>query len=298
MMADMLNTAKAEAGIAASIEVSPKHALEMAEIGEIIPAGTRVYITDVGSHSAADMAAGCTRLIDLGLKAVPHIPARRLVDRTDLEDRVKRYTGAGVTDILVIGGSPDRQVGGISSTMEVLETGLLDAHGVTHVGVAGHPEGSPDFSKEVAATALRLKKQFAERTDARMRIVTQFGFDAEIFIAWAEGLREAGIDLPVHLGVAGPAKITTLIKYAALCGVGNSLNFLKKRASALTALATSHSPEGVVGPIETHVLGAEQTAIRGIHAFPFGGVAKTAQWLAERGSWQLVPHAASANGHR
>ncbi|WP_312858642.1 hypothetical protein [Rhizobium sp. G21] len=125
-----------------------------------------------------------------------------------------------------------------------------------------------------------------------MRIVTQFGFDAKKFIAWADGLKAAGVDLPVHLGVAGPAKITTLIKYAAMCGVGNSISFLKKNAMSLTALATSHSPEDVVGPIEKHFLANPDSAIKQIHVFPFGGLKKSAEWLVERGSWDMNSSAA------
>ncbi len=273
--------------IAASIEVSAKHALEMDDLNTIIPRGTRVYITDLATHDPSELALACTNLADQQLVAVPHIAARRLINRADLEDRVKRYADAGVGDVLVIGGSPEQIAGDITSTMDVLSTGILDANGITNIGVAGHPEGSPDFSDEVAMAALRLKKQFAERSDAKIRLVTQFGFDPEQFINWAEALSENGIDLPVHLGVAGPAKITTLIKYAALCGVGNSISFLKKRASVLTTLITTHSPEAMVGPVEAYLMSADKTAIRGIHAFPFGGVRKTADWLRQRGSWKI-----------
>ncbi len=273
--------------IAASIEISAKHALEMDNLNTIIPVGTRVYITDLATHNPGEMALACANLTDQKLIAVPHIAARRLFNRADLEDRVKRYADAGVGDVLVIGGSPDRIAGDITSTMDVLSTGLLDANGIINIGVAGHPEGSPDFSDEVALAALRLKKQFAERSDAKIRLVTQFGFDPELFINWAETLSKNGIDLPVHLGVAGPAKVTTLIRYAAMCGVGNSISFLKKRASILTTLVTTRSPEAMVGPVEAHVMAAEKTAIRGIHAFPFGGVKKTAEWLQERGSWNI-----------
>ncbi|WP_419694512.1 methylenetetrahydrofolate reductase [Mesorhizobium muleiense] len=167
--------------------------------------------------------------------------------------------------------------------MDVLETGRLDKHGITHIGIAGHPEGSRDFSERAALEALRLKQAWGERTGAKFRIVTQFGFDPERFIAWADGLGAHGIDLPVHLGVTGPAKITTLLKYAALCGVGNSLNFLKKRSASLAALATSHSPESFVGPVENHVQAHPGSAIERLHVFPFGGIKNTAKWLEERG---------------
>lgn len=277
----------APARIAASIEVAPKQAIESDDLPRLFPAGTSVYITDIATPTA-EMVAAARRIRELGYEPVPHFACRRLTTRAALEDRIARLAGeAGVADVLVIGGGLERQAGDFSSTMEVLQTGLFDRYGITRFGVAGHPEGSPDFTEEVALSALRLKKSFAERTGARVRIVTQFGFDAEKFVKWAESLRTHGIDLPIHLGVAGPAKITTLIKYAAMCGVGNSVTFLKKNALAMTALATSHSPETVVGPIERHLLQNPHSAIKQVHVFPFGGLKKSAEWLAERGSWDI-----------
>ncbi len=273
--------------IAASIEVAPKQAIESADLPGLFPEGTWVYVTDIGTDSNETLVSAAARVRDLGYEPVPHFASRRLTTRDALETRIRMMTEeAGVKNVLVIGGGLERQAGDFSSTMEVLETGFFDKYGVNRIGVAGHPEGSPDFSEEVALQALRLKKSFAERSDASMRIVTQFGFDASKFIAWADGLKANGIDLPVHLGVAGPAKITTLIKYAAMCGVGNSIGFLKKNAMSLTTLATSHSPETVVGPIENHVLNGASTPIRQIHVFAFGGLKKTSEWLVERGSWR------------
>ncbi|MCI5076206.1 methylenetetrahydrofolate reductase [Oricola sp.] len=283
-----MDKGKAADRIAASIEVSPKQAVESADLPGLFPRGVRVYITDVGTDSNETLVAAAKRVHDLGYTPVPHFASRRLTTKAALESRIKAMTAeAGVHDVLVIGGGLERQAGDFSSSMEVLETGFFDKYGVTQIGVAGHPEGSPDFSEDVAIEALRLKKSFGERTGAQIRIVTQFGFDAEKFVNWAEGLRASGIDLPVHLGVAGPAKITTLIKYAAMCGVGNSLDFFKKRTRSLATLATSHSPEGVVGPIEKHALTTPGSAIKQIHVFPFGGIKKSAEWLEERGTWDI-----------
>lgn len=277
------------ANIPASIEISPKQAVESEDLPGLFPAGARVYITDVGTDPAETLTAGAKRVRELGYEPVPHFASRRLTTRAALENRIAMMTGeAGVRDVLVIGGGLERQAGEFSSTMEVLETGFFDKYGITHMGVAGHPEGSPDFSDEVAAEALRLKQAFAERSDISMRIVTQFGFDARGFIAWAEGIRASGIELPIHLGVAGPAKITTLLKFAAMCGVGNSLNFLKKRGGALMAMAAGFDPDEVVKPIEEYWKrqGADGP-IAQIHVFPFGGMKKSAEWLGERGSWEV-----------
>ena len=276
------------ARIAASIEVAPCQAIESADLEGMFPPGTSVYVTDIGTDTNDTLVAAATRLRSLGYDPVPHFASRRLTSRTVLEDRIKRMSEeAGVTNVLVIGGGLERQAGEFSSTMEVLESGYFDKFGVEKIGIAGHPEGSPDFSEEVAMQALRLKEAFAQRTGAQLRIVTQFGFDAAKSIAWAHGLKQHGIDMPVHLGVAGPAKITTLIKFAAMCGVGSSISFLKKNALSLTTLATSHSPETVVGPIEDHVLNSTTTPISQIHIFAFGGLKEASEWLEERGSWNI-----------
>lgn len=207
--------------------------------------------------------------------------------RVEFEEQVKRLAGeAGVSDVLVVGGGVDRPAGPFTSSMDMLSTGIFDRYGISRIAIAGHPEGSPDFSEETALAAMRLKRDFAERSDATMRIVTQFGFDPARFIAWAEGLAASGIDLPVHIGVSGPAKITTLLKYAALCGVGNSIAYLRKNALSLTTLAKGHSPESIVGPIEQHWQANPQGAVRQIHVFPFGGLQASSDWLVKRGSWQ------------
>lgn len=276
------------AKIAASIEVAPRQAIESSDLPGLFPQGTDVYVTDIGTDTNRTLVDAAKRLRAIGYEPVPHFASRRLTTRGALEERVKMMSEeAGVKNVLVIGGGLERQAGEFSSTMEVLETGFFDTYGIDRIGIAGHPEGSPEFSEEVALQALRLKKNFAERSDAQLRIVTQFGFDAKAFIGWADGLKEHGIDLPVHLGVAGPAKITTLIKFAAMCGVGNSISFLKKNALSLTTLATSHSPETMVGPIEAHVMNSKSTPIRQIHVFAFGGLKKASEWLEDRGSWDI-----------
>ena len=271
--------------IPASIEISPKQAIESADLPGLFPEGTRVYITDLG-ESTDVMVGAARRVTDFGYRAVPHVATRRVTSKQALEERIRASTQeAGVRDILLIGGETQRPTGPFSSSLDVLETGIVDRYGISHLGIAGHPEGSRDFSEAAAIEALKFKQTVGERSGAEVRIVTQFGFNAAGFIAWADALRDHGVDLPVHLGVAGPAKVGTLIKYAAICGVGNSLDFLKKRGSSLTALATGHSPESVVGPVESHVRANPGSAIVQIHVFPFGGIRKSAEWLVERGSW-------------
>jgi methylenetetrahydrofolate reductase (NADPH) len=267
----------------ASIEMLPKQTPPTGELAALLPRGTSVYLTDIGSaETDSDMLMAGRRLREVGCVPVPHFAARRIASRAVLEKRIGRLAEeVGVVDVLVIGGGVTPPVGPFASSMDLLETGLFDRYGIKDLAIAGHPEGSPDLSEAGAVEALHSKKAFADRTDARPRIVTQFGFDAEKAIAWAENLSFLGLDMPVHIGVAGPAKIMTLIKYGTLCGVGNSLSVLTRHAGNLMSLATGYSPDTFVAPLERQRRGR----IAQIHVFPFGGLDKASAWLRRRGSW-------------
>ena len=284
--ADAFETFSTRTRLPASIEVTARQALESDDLPRLFPRNVQVYIPDLGTDADSALIKAAIKISNLGYEPVPHIAARRLTSRAAFEDRIKALVlEAGVRDVLVIGGGLNQPLGDFASTLEVLQTGVLDRYGIKRIGIAGHPEGSPDFSDGIAAKALRLKAEYAQRTDANMRIVTQFGFDADIFISWAMKLRQEGILLPIHVGLSGPTKVKMLIKYAAMCGVGNSLDFLKKRTGSMANLLSRHSPEDVAAPIEAYALGTSETSICQFHVFPFGGLKPSAAWLRDRESW-------------
>lgn len=268
----------------ASLELTPGQIKSASPELAALPAGTRVYITDLGKGYDATIAAA-RRLSQIGLCPVPHIAARRIASRSALDTLLAALTGdAQVHEALIIAGGVASPVGPFAATMDLLETGLFDVHGFSHLGVAGHPEGSPDIPEAELARALTLKQAFSQASDAKIRLVTQFGFDVDRLTGWVQALSEAGIDLPVHAGVAGPATVATLLKYAGLCGVGSSLGFLRRRAGALAALATSYSPDSFVEPLERWHAANTDSTLAQIHIFPFGGVDKAIAWLRARGS--------------
>ena len=271
--------------IPASMEVSAKHVHDGKLSAGMMPQGTRVYITDVGVDPVAQIISASRKVTDMGYATVPHIPARRIESEGALESRLSGLIKeAGVDDILIIAGEADEQMGPYAESLAILQTGLIDKLGIKNVAVGGHPEDNAAYGGRDVMQVLREKIEFGANSDADFRITTQFGFDGAKFVSWAEEVKAAGIDAPIHLGVAGPAKITTLIKYAALCGVGNSLNFFKKRTSAIAQLATKHSPEDVVDPIET-AWREGRGNIAQLHVFPFGGLQGSCDWLTQRGSF-------------
>lgn len=269
----------------ASIEVTPKYSIGTPELFCLFPSGTRVYITDLDTDSVQIRVEAAKRLISYGYVPVPHIAARRCQTEKTLEAELKLLSGAGVRDMLLIGGDRERPAGAFASSIDLLATGLFEEYGICEIGVAGHPEGSPNFSSETALQALRYKADYGKRTGAHIRIVSQFCFDPDTVISWARELWAQGIHLPIHVGIAGPAKLTTLIKYAAACGVGNSLQFFRKHARSLVTLTANQSPENIVLPIERNATGDLHSNIRQLHIFTFGGPKSAAKWLKNRGSW-------------
>ena len=208
-----------------SIEVMPRTAEKVESFRDILPAGTRVYIAHIDGTPIEDMVATAKRLNAEGYPVMPHFPARIIKDRATLMDWVARYKGeADVKQGLLLAGGVAQPVGEFQTSMQLLVSGAFD--GFERLHVAGHPEGNkdidPDGSDRMVMEAARWKSAFAERTDAQMAMATQFCFEADPVIAWVDRLKAEGIKLPVHIGVAGPAKLQTLIKFAIACGVGRT----------------------------------------------------------------------------
>ncbi|MEZ5755384.1 MAG: methylenetetrahydrofolate reductase [Paracoccaceae bacterium] len=269
-----------------SIEVMPRTAEKVESFRDILPAGTRVYIAHIDGTPIEDMVATAKRLNAEGFPVMPHFPARIIKDKATLSDWVARYKGeADVKQGLILAGGVAQPVGEFHTSMQLLESGAFD--GFERLHVAGHPEGNkdidPDGSDKMVMEAARWKSAFAERTDAKMAMATQFCFEAEPVIAWVDRLRAEGIALPVHIGVAGPAKLQTLIKFAIACGVGPSLRVLQKRAMDVTKLLLPYEPTEFVGALAAHKAKHPDFGIESVHFFPLGGIKTNATWTTENG---------------
>ena len=277
-----------------SIEVMPRTAEKVEDFRALLPAGTRVYIAHIEGTPIEDMVATAKRLNAEGFPVMPHFPARIIKDTATLKDWIARYQGeANVDQALLLAGGVDQPHGDFHSSMQLMETGAFDAAGFKHLHVAGHPEGNRDIDPTggtaMVDEALRWKQDFANRTDAKMAIATQFAFEAAPIIAWADSLKAAGIDLPIHIGIAGPAKLQTMIKFAIACGVGPSLKVLQKRAKDVTKLLLPFSPAEVISDLATHKAANPDFNITQVHFFPLGGIKTNAHWAIENGGRAAVP---------
>ena len=271
-----------------SIETTPNVYAKYGGFSEFLSKDHDVYITYLPDENSNNVVDTAKKLREEGYEVIPHLPARTIVNVNELE----KYLGdlanvSGCTKILIIGGGGN-QAGNISSTMDVLKSDFLSKFNFKFVGVAGHPEGSPDISNDNLDLAIKEKNNFSKNVDFQMYIATQFFFEAKSLIDWEKHLNSLGNSLPIHAGIPGPASIKTLINYARSCGIGNSLRFISKQAFNLTKLATLSTPDKLIYDLANYINTNQSTKLENIHFYAFGGMKKTADWLNQLDSSKLT----------
>jgi methylenetetrahydrofolate reductase (NADPH) len=262
-----------------SIEVTPTGATKIESFRDCLQPETTVNVTFLPGSDPMDTIAVAQRLHNDGMKPVPHLAARSLKDADQLDTLLSAFVEkAGVKEVLVIGGGVDKPVGQFSDSMQVLSTGLIQRHGIRSIGVAGHPEGSPDISGDEIAEALAAKNALAVAEGLDLYIETQFCFEADIVLDWEKRVRAAGNRLPIRIGIPGPATIKTLFRFAQISGIGPSMRFISKQARNVAKLMTVQSPHLLLDGLAEGMANDSECLIRHFHYYPFGGFAKTAAY--------------------
>lgn len=263
-----------------SVETTPGSAAKIPDFRLILSPGTEVYVTTLPGSTIDDTMTVCERLKSEGFVPVPHIVARQIPDAKKLHDGLIRFRdNCGGDHVLVIAGGASSGVGDFENSMQLLETGLFDKMGIRKIGIAGHPEGSPDISDQQIESALQWKQAFALRTGASMYIVTQFCFESKPVIEWETRVSDAGIDLPLHIGIPGVATVGTLLKHAKACGIGASMLFLRKQARSASKMITSLKPEILLNDLAEHLRQNPASKIEKLHIYPLGGLRKSIDWI-------------------
>ena len=268
-----------------SIEVMPRTAQKIDNFKSILPEGTYIYIAHLEGTEINSMIETANRLHKLKFNVVPHFPARLIENKNMLGELVKKYTDVGINKALILAGSPKVPIGDFESSMDLLSTGEFDKSKFSEIFCAGHPEGNNDIdiggSDINLMEAIKWKRDFSERTQIKLSLTTQFCFEIDPIRAWEKRLFEENISLPINVGVAGPAKLQTMIKFALLCGVGPSIRVLEKRARDLTKLILPYSPRQFLSELSNYKKENAKSNINAVHFFPLGGVEKTTEFLSE-----------------
>ena len=221
-----------------------------------LPKVKDIYITMLPGNDYKEVASKATELAKSGFNPVPHFPARSIKNQAELKDFVTRCKDGGVKQALVIGGSA-QPIGDFHCSLQLLETGLFEGW---KIGIAGHPDGSPDISDKDLEKAMIDKKSYADY------IITQWCLDVKPITAFISKQT-----LPVRVGITGPLKISSLLKFANIVGAKNSINFLKSNASKALDLLKPSDPNDLIKKLKG--------STENFHIYTFGGLKETNKWL-------------------
>ena len=260
-----------------TIELNPKVRHKINSIP--LEKKNNVYITYLPDASENDILETIEFVSKNNLTPITHLPARTMKNLDHVHQflsQVRERTDS--KKILVIGGGGN-QLGQITSSLEILNSGLLEENNFNEIGIAGHPEGSPDISQETIDNFLNDKFELTKTKGLNLELVTQFFFNAAPFINWCEELTKKKITIPVRVGFPGPASFKTLLNFGLMSGVGNSINFLKKNSSKVSDLLTKTSNDEML--ISLAEFANKNSPLKSFHCFPFGGFEKTCLWLNE-----------------
>ncbi|MGI6877373.1 methylenetetrahydrofolate reductase [Microbacterium sp. gxy059] len=264
-----------------SLEMTGRDAPALADARGALPAGTRVNITFLGSEDHDTRIRAARAVVDVGLTPVAHIAARRLASEGELERLLADLQRIGASErVFVVGGDPATPAGPYASALEVIESGLLEAHGVAEAGIAGYPDGHPDIADDALRSALAEKLAAASARGLAPVVVTQFGFDADRVATWIRRTRADGVSAPIRVGVAGPTNVARLVRYARRFGIGQNAMIVRKYGFSLANLVGQAGPERFLDDLARALDHDGSARDIALHVYAFGGLADTARWAA------------------
>jgi len=272
-----LHRAIADLAREASIEINAPEIKHLAASRSILPAGKRMYVSHLPKQSWEETIAATREVGVAGFVPIPHVPVR-LLSSAETADRVIGALAVYTNEVLLIAGDYAQPSGPYASTLDLMRTGLLQHHGLTGVSFAGHPEGHPRVALDEIRRAELDKARWIEEAGLASSLVTQFFFESAPFLEWTNTLRDAGVRSKIVAGVAGPASIAKLVRFAVRCGVGRSLRALSSRPNVMTQLLNEHGPETLLAELAQARLEGG-VSFDAIHVFGFGGFLRTCEWL-------------------
>jgi len=283
--ADGRKTALAQVLKDYSAEVTAPDRKSLDAAADLMEPGSRVYIASLPTDTADRLVAAAQHLTDAGLVPVPHIVARNIESLEALENLLKRLSSeAGVDRALVLGGDRDKPAGSLDCSLQIINSVLLEKYGITKIALGTYPEGHPRVADDVLDQALLDKVEAAREHGLECVLISQVCFDPEPVVRHIRRLRAMGITERIRVGVAGPAKRTTLLKYAVICGVGASMRALKERQDLAKNLASGETPEKLLTALSDAQAAEPGLNIWGIHFFTFAAFSGTINFVKDMAS--------------
>jgi len=265
------------------MEMTGKDVTKVENAASVIPPGTRINVTFLENEDLAMRVAAAAAVKRLGFTPVPHISARRLKSQEMLEEFLTGLRDVGATEnVFSVGGDPAVPLGPYEDSLALIESGVLQQYGVKHVSIGGYPDGHPDIATDVLWSALEKKAAALSRLDLPGAVITQVDFDVDRVLAWVAEVREHGVDLPIRVGVPGPASVKLLLGFAGRLGISTSTTIAKKYGLSVTNLLTKAGPENFIRDLRAGLDPGRHGVVK-LHFYTFGGFKTTAEWIASHG---------------
>ena len=268
--------------VAGSLEISPRELHRAAEVATVLPANSCVYIPSLPGLPLTRTLDAIAAIRAAGLDPVPHVSARRIRDRDEFREFLKKAAAQyGVHRVLLIGGDEVKPRGPFTDSLQVLEHGVLSECGIREIGVAGYPEGHPRIPLNGLDRALKRKLELAAAQGIGVYMVTQFCLSPQRVVDYCAGLARTRPELPVYVGIAGPTDPVALARYAQRCGVSVSLRALRNLGAGIAKLVTHTDPRDQLVALARYSVRRGQSNVIGVHFYSFGGAVQTARWMRD-----------------
>lgn len=240
---------------------------------DVLEPGSYVAVTCSPSKGVEETLAMSARIAARGFRVVPHIAARMVRDEAHLGEIMARLDDMPIVSLFVPGGDATSAAGKYVKALDLLRDIAEFDHRFEDIGVAGHPEGHPFVSAEIMLEELSRKQPYSNY------VVTQMCFDAAIIGRWVREIRDAGIMLPVWLGLPSVSNRSALLTTSLRIGVGNSLRYLKNHGKIAARLLSSkvYQPDDLLFELAPYIADPDLN-IRGHHIYCFNQVEKAEQW--------------------
>jgi len=263
-----------------SLEMGARRPEDAREIAALLPAGTPVYVNHLPRHRLLDSVPTLIAVREAGLEPVPHIAARRIKDRAELQAFLSRAVGdAGVRKALILGGDEPVALGAYADGAALLRDGLLAAAGLREIGLPGYPEGHPRIARAALENAFAEKLSLAAGQGLGTYVLTQFSFAPARVIEYCAALARSAPAVPVYVGLAGPTDPIALLRFAQRCGVSASLRALRAQGMDAVRLVTHTDPGQQLSSLAHYCSVHAACNVVGVHLFTFGGVTSAAEWM-------------------
>jgi methylenetetrahydrofolate reductase (NADPH) len=262
------------------MEMTGKDVAKVENAAGVIPPGTRINVTFLENEDLTMRVSAAAAVKRLGFTPVPHISVRRLKSQEMLEEYLTALRDIGASDnVLIIGGDPTVPMGPYEESLAVIESGLLQQYGVRHISIGGHPSGDPNIPADALMPAIEKKAAALAQAGIPGAVITQVDFDVDRVLSWVAEVREHGVDLPIRVGVPGPASVKLLLGFASRLGISTSATIAKKYGLSVTNLLGKAGPENFIRDLQSGLDPAKHGVVK-LHFYTFGGFKTTAEWIA------------------